>query len=100
MARLIEIRNLEATPVEIAVAPGDLLLFYATGAMIRASSSASAKTTSSSSVTRANRPSTTEGTPVPNLAIMMYGANSTVRVFNLSGFTHYLYDASAVVLSD
>lgn len=43
---------------------------------------------------------TTEGTPVPNLAIMKYGANSTVRVFNLSGFTHYLYDASAVVLSD
>ncbi|MFN8022701.1 MAG: hypothetical protein U0Q03_14330 [Acidimicrobiales bacterium] len=43
---------------------------------------------------------TTEGTPVPNLAIMKYGANSTVRVFNLSGFTHYLYDASAVVLAD
>lgn len=36
MARLIEIRSLEATPVEIAVAPGDLLLFYATGAVIRA----------------------------------------------------------------
>ncbi len=43
---------------------------------------------------------TTEGTPVPNLAIMKYGPNSTVRAFNLSGFTHYLYDASAVVLAD
>jgi hypothetical protein len=43
---------------------------------------------------------TTEGAPVPNLAIMKYGPNSTVRVFNLSGFQHYLYDASAVVLAD
>lgn len=43
---------------------------------------------------------TVEGTPVPNLAIMKYGPNSTVRVFNLSGFQHYLYDASAVVLAD
>ena len=43
---------------------------------------------------------TTEGSPVPNLAIMKYGDNATVRVFNLTGFAHYLYDASAVVLSD
>jgi hypothetical protein len=43
---------------------------------------------------------TVEGSPVPNLAIMKYGPNSTVRVFNLSGFQHYLYDASAVVLAD
>lgn len=42
---------------------------------------------------------TTEGAPVPNLAMMKYGPNSTVRVFNLSGFSHYLFDASAVVLS-
>jgi hypothetical protein len=41
-----------------------------------------------------------EGAPVPNLAIMKYGAASTVRVFNLAGFNHYLYDASAVVLAD
>jgi hypothetical protein len=41
-----------------------------------------------------------EGAPVPNLAIFKYGASSTVRVFNLAGFTHYLYDASAVVLAD
>lgn len=41
-----------------------------------------------------------EGAPVPNLAIMKYGTNSTVRVFNLAGFNDYLYDASAVVLAD
>jgi hypothetical protein len=41
-----------------------------------------------------------EGAPVPNLAIMKYGTNSTVRVFNLAGFNNYLYDASAVVLAD
>ena len=41
-----------------------------------------------------------EGVPVPNLAIMKYGANATVQVFNLSGNNHYLYDASAVVLAD
>ena len=41
-----------------------------------------------------------EGAPVPNLAIMKYGTNSTVRVFNLAGFNQYLYDASAVVLAD
>ncbi|MCX6519215.1 MAG: hypothetical protein NTZ21_00970 [Actinobacteria bacterium] len=41
-----------------------------------------------------------EGAPVPNLAIMKYGTASTVRVFNLAGFNHYLYDASAVVLAD
>jgi hypothetical protein len=41
-----------------------------------------------------------EGAPVPNLAIMKYGTNSTVRVFNLAGYNQYLYDASAVVLAD
>ena len=41
-----------------------------------------------------------EGAPVPNLAIMKYGANATVRVFNQAGYQHYLYDASAVVLAD
>jgi hypothetical protein len=41
-----------------------------------------------------------EGAPVPNLAILKYGTSSTVRVFNLAGFNHYLYDASAVVLAD
>ncbi|MEK7423961.1 MAG: hypothetical protein AAB131_09000, partial [Actinomycetota bacterium] len=41
-----------------------------------------------------------EGAPVPNLAIMKYSATTTVRVFNLAGYNHYLYDASAVVLAD
>jgi len=41
-----------------------------------------------------------EGAPVPNLAIMKYGPSSTVRVFNLQGFNHYLFDASAVVLGN
>jgi hypothetical protein len=41
-----------------------------------------------------------EGAPVPNLAIMKYSAATTVRVFNLAGYNHYLYDASAVVLAD
>jgi hypothetical protein len=41
-----------------------------------------------------------EGAPVPNLAILKYSAATTVRVFNLAGYNHYLYDASAVVLAD
>jgi hypothetical protein len=41
-----------------------------------------------------------EGAPVPNLAILKYSATTTVRVFNLAGYNHYLYDASAVVLAD
>jgi hypothetical protein len=38
--------------------------------------------------------------PVPNLAILKYSATTTVRVFNQQGFSHYLYDAAAVVLAD
>lgn len=43
---------------------------------------------------------TVEGPPVPNMAVLTYGANNTVRVYNLAGYAHYLFDASAVVLSD
>ncbi len=41
-----------------------------------------------------------EGAPVPNMVIMKYSAATTVQVYNLSGFVHYVYDASAVILSD
>jgi hypothetical protein len=37
---------------------------------------------------------------VPNMALVKYGANSTVRVFNAAGYAHYLLDVSAVVLAD
>jgi len=37
---------------------------------------------------------------VPNMAVLKYGTNNTVRVYNLAGFAHYLFDASAVVLND
>ena len=37
---------------------------------------------------------------VPNLAVVKYGAASTVWVYNSSDFLHYLFDASAVVLAD
>ena len=43
---------------------------------------------------------TVEGPPVPNLAILKYSSATTVRVYNLAGYAHYLYDASAVVLDD
>jgi len=44
---------------------------------------------------------TTEGpAAVPNMAVLKYGANNTVRVYNLAGYAHYLFDASAVVLAD
>jgi hypothetical protein len=38
--------------------------------------------------------------PVPNLALVTYGANQTVRVFNAKGYSHYIFDVSAVVLKD
>jgi hypothetical protein len=41
-----------------------------------------------------------EGPPVPNMAVLKYGAANTVRVYNLAGYAHYLFDASAVVLAD
>jgi len=41
-----------------------------------------------------------EGPPVPNMSILKYGANNTVRVYNLAGYADYLFDASAVVLAD
>ncbi|MEO7369872.1 MAG: hypothetical protein ABI949_06725 [Ilumatobacteraceae bacterium] len=43
---------------------------------------------------------TVEGPPIPNMAVLKYGANNTVRVYNLAGYSHYLFDASAVVLAD
>ncbi len=41
-----------------------------------------------------------ELTPVPNMALIKYGANQTVRVYNSSGYAHYFLDVSAVVLAD
>lgn len=43
---------------------------------------------------------TVEGPPVPNMALLKYGTNATVRVYNLAGYAHYLFDASAVILAD
>jgi hypothetical protein len=43
---------------------------------------------------------TVENAIVPNLAVLTYGANYTVKAFNLSGYAHYLFDASAVILAD
>lgn len=44
---------------------------------------------------------TIEGPPVPNMAVLKYSAtNATVRVYNNAGYTHYIFDASAVILSD
>jgi hypothetical protein len=43
---------------------------------------------------------TVEGPPVPNMAVLTYGANNTVSVYNLAGFAHYIFDASAVVLAE
>jgi hypothetical protein len=43
---------------------------------------------------------TVEGPPIPNMAVLTYGANNTVSVYNLGGLVHYLFDASAVVLAD
>ncbi len=43
---------------------------------------------------------TVEGPPIPNMAVLKYGANNTLRVYNLAGYAHYLFDASAVVLAD
>ncbi len=40
-----------------------------------------------------------EGPPVPNMAILTYGSATSVRAYNLAGYLHYLFDASAVVLS-
>ena len=43
---------------------------------------------------------TVEGPPIPNMAVLKYGASNTVRVYNLAGYAQYLFDASAVVLAD
>lgn len=43
---------------------------------------------------------TMEGLPIPNMALFMYGPDQKVTVFNWSGYVHYLFDASAVVLAD
>jgi hypothetical protein len=43
---------------------------------------------------------TVEGPPIPNMAVLKYGASNTVKVYNLAGYAHYIFDASAVVLND
>jgi hypothetical protein len=40
------------------------------------------------------------GLPVPNMAVVRYGASQVVRVFNHDGYADYLLDVSAVVLAD
>ena len=42
----------------------------------------------------------TEGANVPNMAVLKLGANGEIRAFNNSGYIHYLFDVSAVVLAD
>ncbi len=37
---------------------------------------------------------------IPNMAVLKYGTDNTVNVYNLFGFAHYLFDASAVVLAN
>ena len=39
-------------------------------------------------------------TPIPNMAILKYGPDATVSMYNLAGYEQYLFDASAVVLAD
>jgi hypothetical protein len=43
---------------------------------------------------------TIEGPPIPNMAVLKYGTDATLRVYNNAGYTHYLFDASAVVLDN
>jgi hypothetical protein len=43
---------------------------------------------------------TVEGPPIPNMAVLKYGASNQVKVYNLAGYAHYIFDASAVVLND
>ena len=43
---------------------------------------------------------TVEGPPVPNMAVLTYGANNTVTFYNLAGSVDYIFDASAVILAD
>lgn len=40
-----------------------------------------------------------EGPAVPNMAILKYSGATTVRVYNDAGYSHYLFDASAIVLA-
>lgn len=42
----------------------------------------------------------TEGVNVPNMAVVKLGSNGEIKAFNNSGYIHYLFDASAVVLGD
>jgi len=43
---------------------------------------------------------TMEGMPVGNLALVKYGAQQVVRVYNARGYAHYVLDVNAVVLAD
>ncbi len=42
----------------------------------------------------------TEGANVPNMAMIKLGADDQIKTFNNSGYLHYLFDVSAVVLDD
>ncbi len=41
-----------------------------------------------------------ESAAVPNMALIKYGTDQTVRVYNAAGYAHYILDVSAVVLAD
>jgi len=42
----------------------------------------------------------TENVSVPNMALLMYGNDQQLKVFNAFGYSHYIFDASAVILAD
>ena len=42
---------------------------------------------------------TVDGRVVGNMVMATFGANQTIRVFNKSGYAHYILDVYAVVLS-
>lgn len=42
----------------------------------------------------------TEGANVPNMAVIKLGADDQIKTYNNSGYLHYLFDVSAVVLDD
>ncbi len=43
---------------------------------------------------------TADAKAVPNMTMVMYGADQKVRVFNYQGYAHYILDVSAVILAD
>jgi hypothetical protein len=40
-----------------------------------------------------------EGAVVPNMAVLKYGTDTQITVYNSAGNLHYIFDAQAVVLA-